>query len=87
MGWSMNLTADKPISEADVHAALTKIEEYEPHKNEWGWTTSCDVSLPKGNSLHVSGAWFSFDYATEFGRDLAAELRRRGYQIKTTKPE
>lgn len=87
MGWSMSITADKPIEAADVTAALAAVEGEPIAQHQWGWSATCDVSNPDGNDLLVSGAWYSFDEARHFGSALAGELRARGYKVKTTKPE
>lgn len=87
MGWSIDITADQNIIEADVAAVLSELSGHDvyqfPERQSWGWSSlsvgAADVWLPKGAVLTVSGAWYSEGQGPGFAVQIAAALTGLGY--------
>jgi hypothetical protein len=89
MSWSLTLKADRHIKERDVVRALPSIGEdlsKFPGRQSWGWSSlstglGVDVSLPKGQTLTLSGAYYSAHLAEKAAEKVALSLRSLGYDI------
>lgn len=91
MGWNLEIKADKPFDDKHVAAAVSKISGRDmtkfPWRQEWGWSAECDIWNPKGKTLDISGAWFSYKSAESFSERLADELHKFGYKLKVGSPD
>ena len=86
MSWSINLKTDRKIPRRSVETALTKMTV--PFSTqEWGWSSTVDVNLPRGRTLQISGADFSEADAYDFASRLASILRRLHFRIAVGKLE
>lgn len=88
MSWSLTLTADRPIDEADLRRVLSKddISKF-PQRQAWGWSSfttglGVDVDLPEGKSLRLCGAYYSAHLAESAAEKVASGLRGLGYVVR-----
>lgn len=86
MGYVTKIKSYKEIKENDIDAIVNSLPYYlrgpfdEAKKQSWGWPCYCDISLPKGNELIISGAYnISGDKAEEFWKYIQIELDKKGY--------
>ena len=94
MGWSCYITADKEISEDHVDKILRDapgpfagIFPAYTKKQDWGWSSGVDVSMPwPGDEyqLKLSGSYgMSGAIAEDYAEWISGELTKVGYEIKS----
>ena len=86
MGYSIRLKSFKEIKEDDIDFIIYHLPDYlrGPYdtikKQSWGWPCVCDILLPKGNIISITGASeISGKYAKEFCYYIQHELDKLGY--------
>jgi len=86
MGWSQHMTGSSTITDDGVEVILKVIKAghaipgWSWNRQQWGWSTECDISRWKEDShLCFSGAWFSVD--TDLPERFEAAARVLGYSV------
>jgi hypothetical protein len=92
MSWTIEMTADRNIEEADVVSILSSVTGMDmskfPMKQSWGWP-SCsfndmpiDVYNPVNDKLIIHGAWYSAKDGPAFARRFSNLMNGKGYVMK-----
>lgn len=86
MGYIVKIKSYKEIKENDIDQIIYSLPDYlqgpfnQIKKQVWGWPCICDISLPKGNEIIISGAYnVSGNSAENFCRYIQTELDKLGY--------
>lgn len=86
MGYIIKIKSCKEFKEDDIDAIVHSLPDYlrgpfdEVKKQVWGWPCYCDINLPKGNEIIVSGAYgISGNKAEDFWKHIQTELDKKGY--------
>lgn len=86
MGYIVKIKSYKEIKENDIDAIVHSLPDYlrgpfnEIKKQAWGWPCACDINLPKGNEVMISGAYsISGKKAEDFCKYIQTELDKKGY--------
>ena len=90
MGYSCHITSDKEISESEIQSIIDNIPNRlkgpfhcttEP-KQSWGWSLACDVKIPTGKEVVVSGSYTVSGSITDaFINHFVGELGKNGHKI------
>lgn len=86
MGWNINITTEKEISENEINSAISKLPENLSRgagKQEWGWSLAVDVRLRRPKEIGLSGSYgVSGKIAEHFSKTLAEILESQGIRCK-----
>ena len=91
MGYSCHINSDREISESEIQTIVDNIPNTfkgficslgaDP-KQSWGWSLACDIRLPTGKEVVVSGSYTaSGSIAESFINHFVGELKKNGHEI------
>ena len=82
MGWNINITTEKDVSENDIEEIIADLPETLSHgfgKQQWGWSLAVDLRLRDAREIGLSGSYgMSGKIAEGFAEAFARRLEKRG---------
>lgn len=87
MGWNINITLDKPITEKELDDLISNdlpdvMSRRGGGRQTWGWSLIVDVKLREETVIGLSGSYgLSGDFAELSAEVFARHLEKRGYNV------
>lgn len=82
MGWSIDITTSKDVSENDIDEIINDLPDFLTQgfgKQKWGWSLAVDLCLRSSREISLSGSYsMSGENSELFAEAFARRLGKRG---------